>query len=335
MLGLAAVGFRHGHNWSLVEGLTKTGQARVVAVAEDHPPLAARAAETYGATVFDSVEALLDATDVDIASLAPVNNRKAACICALAERGVHCFVDKPLTTTLAGLERIESAVRAAGVVCVMALPVRFSPAHWTAKRLIDEGRIGRIVSVHAARSHNLHPERRQPWELSIEENGGPLIDLGCHDYDYVAWCVGDRPVSVCGSQTLARYADLTGFADAAQMFVRFAGGASATVSSDWLTPDGAKGGTTGVRIVGTQGAIRIDEHEGELALLTADSGWRTVPHDEGIPDIYTDFIAAVHGGTAVVTTEQCLAVSRTLLLGRRAAATGRLIDLDTASAGAG
>lgn len=327
MLRLAAVGFRHGHNWTLVDGLVKTGEAEVVAVAEDAEALAAEAVERYRVPVYPTVEALLDATDVDVASLAPTNNAKADAVCALVARGVHCFVDKPLTTTLDDLGRIEAAVREAGVVCVMALPVRFFPPHWTAKRLIDERAIGAIATAYAIRSHNLHPHRRNPWELNLQENGGPLVDLGSHDYDYLDWCVGSEPVSVFGHQALRRYTDLPTFADAAQMLVRFANGASACVSADWLAPDDARASATGVHLVGTQGTMRIIEGEGELWRLGPASGWEQVPIDEDRPDIHTDFLAAVRGEPHVVRTEECLAVARVLLEGRRSAETGTAVTL--------
>lgn len=327
MLALAAVGFRHGHNWSLVDGLVKTGQARLAAVVEDHPDLAARAAERYAVPVYDSVGALLAEVDVEVASLAPRNNRKAEAIAALVEAGVHCFVDKPLTTTLEGLARIEAALSRRDVVCLTALPVRFFPAHWTARRLLVEGVIGEIASACAVRSHNLHPERRQPWELNLEENGGPLVDLGSHDLDYVAWCVRQPPVSVMANQALLRYRDLGDFADAAQMFVRFAGGASATIWSDWLTPEAVAGSATGMHFVGTQGALRLDEREGALWLLKAGGGWERVPAEARPPDFHADFLAAARGEPHVVTTAECLSTARVLLNGRRSAETGQAVGL--------
>lgn len=327
MFKLAAVGFRHGHNWGLVKGLLETGEVRLVAVVEDHPELAAQAAEKYHVPVFATIGELLEKVEVDIASLAPVNRLKADFVCALARGGVHCLVDKPLTTTEEGRRRIEEAVRAAGVVCVTALPVRFFPAHWTARRLIREGRIGRVAAVFAHRSHNLHPHTRRPWELSVEENGGTLVDLGNHDWDYVAWCLESPPVTVSASETLMRYTDLTSFADSAQMFVRFGDGATATVWSDWLAPDGVEGSATGVLFVGTRATLRIDEHQGTLTILAEGGGWRAIEPDPRRPDLYRDFLAAVRGRPHVVTIDQTLAVSRLLLAAHHAARTGEVVHL--------
>jgi myo-inositol 2-dehydrogenase/D-chiro-inositol 1-dehydrogenase len=328
MLRLAAVGFRHGHNWSLVKGLLATGQAELVAVAEDHPPLAAQAAERLHVPVFDTLETMLASVRVDAASLAPVNCRKADAICTLAERGIHCFVDKPITTTLEGLDRIESSVRRAGVECIAALPLRFMGAYATARRLIRQGDVGRVVSVLALRSHNLHPERRQPWELTLQENGGPLVDLGSHDFDFVSWCLDARPVSVFGSQTLARYQDLATFVDAAQMCVRYADGATAYFAADWLTPDGTKVAATGMTLVGAQGTLRIVESGDELWRLGPGAGWERVPNDTGLADLHADFLAAARGEPHVVKTDECLAGVRVLLSGRRSAETGELVRLD-------
>jgi len=327
MLRLAAVGVRHGHNWSLVDGLVKTRQAELAAVVEDHPELVAKARERYDVPVYGTVEALLKAEEVHVASLAPTNNRKADAICALARRGVHCLVDKPLATTLDDLARIEAAVRESGVHCVMALPVRFFPAHWAAKRLIDDGAIGDIAAVFAMRTHNLHPETRRSWELNTEENGGPLVDLGSHDYDFAAWCVGSRPVSVFGNASLKRYTDLSGFADAAQMMVRFADGAAAWVCSDWLTPDDARGSATGVQIVGTRGVLRVSERDGDLALLTGGTGWQQAPTDADRPDMVRDFLAGLRGEPHIVTADQCLNTARVLLHGRASAGTGAAVAL--------
>jgi predicted dehydrogenase len=209
----------------------------------------------------------------------------------------------------------------------MALPVRFSPPHWTAKRLADEGAVGRLAAVHAVRSHNLHPATRSPWELTCRDNGGPLVDLGSHDYDFVAWCMGRRPVAVAANQALLRYADLTEFADAAQMFVRFADGTSATVWSDWLTPDGTKGTTSGVLLVGTEGAMRIDEGTRQLHLLRPGRDWEVVQNDREVPNLSADFLRAIAGEAHVVTTEECLEVSRVLLTAAEAARTGQVMGL--------
>jgi predicted dehydrogenase len=92
-------------------------------------------------TVRDYREALAHVDAVDIVT--PADSHRAIAGECL-DAGRHCFVEKPLTTTVAEGRELEAAARAAGRVVQVGHIFRFHPVTATLRQALGAGRIGAV-----------------------------------------------------------------------------------------------------------------------------------------------------------------------------------------------
>ena len=183
---LAIIGAQHGHVLGITRQLIAQDGVELVAVAEPEREVREQTAAAFGVPGLEDYRELLDGS-IDAAALAPINNAKGEVAVACLEAGVSVLLDKPAVTTLDDLDRLEAAARGpAALSC--ALTLRFSGPFLAAKRAIDAGEIGQVVSSMAQRPHKCGPERRPAWFFDRELNGGALLDLCIHDIDGCAGC---------------------------------------------------------------------------------------------------------------------------------------------------
>lgn len=116
------------------------------------PERAQAFAEKYGGRAFESVEALIES--VDAVSVCSANRAHAQnTICAL-EAGRHVLCEKPMATSLAECEAMVAAAKKANRLLMIGHNQRFNRAHQEARRLIQDGTIGRVLSFHTAFGHS-------------------------------------------------------------------------------------------------------------------------------------------------------------------------------------
>jgi len=323
---LAGIGFRHGHVWEMVNGLRKAGKAELLALAEDHEECRARAVEKYpDAARFTDWRRMLDEVEPDCVTLVTTNDVKGPVIVECLRRGISVFADKPLFLSESDLDEAESAYADSGGRAVLGalLSVRHHGPHWTARKLMRDGRIGRIAQAYASRPHKLGPSGRQPWELTNTQNGGVLIDLAIHDVDYLMWVMGSEPVEVTGYIGLFRYTDLADFWDSGQMMVRMSDGGTILIEADWLTPDASPWhGDCRMMITGTEGFIEMHEATGRVLLTTNASGTEEVAPADDVPSLCEDFVLQMAGEGALLSTEEVFRVSRVCLAATASARAG-------------
>jgi predicted dehydrogenase len=131
----------------------------------------------------------IDAIDVT----APSNYHKPIVMEAIAQ-GKHVFCEKPLALNLADAREMLGAAKKAGIKHQIGFNYRFAPAIKLAKKLIDEGRIGKIYHFRGKYLQDwiIDPEFPMVWRLDKSICGsGTLGDLGAHVIDLAAYLVGD------------------------------------------------------------------------------------------------------------------------------------------------
>lgn len=123
------------------------------------------------------------------------------------EAGADVVVEKPLTTSEEGVARIAEAVNRTGGDIVVTFNYRYSPRNWALKKLIAEGEIGQVTSVHFEwlldTAHGADYFRR--WHREKANSGGLLIHKASHHFDLVNWWLDDAPTKVYASGGLRFY----------------------------------------------------------------------------------------------------------------------------------
>lgn len=116
------------------------------------------------------------------------------------EAGKHVLCEKPLGLNTQDAQRLLNAAKAHPQLKVMeAFMYRFHPQWQLAKKLIDEGRIGKLRNVHSNFSYN----NRETDNIrnKIEMGGGALLDIGCYSISLSRWLFNEEPDQVMGHIT--------------------------------------------------------------------------------------------------------------------------------------
>lgn len=118
---------------------------------------------------------------------------------ALLNAGFDMLLEKPIAQTARELlDLVETAERLNRTVMVGHV-LRYAPFYQTAKRLIEEGRIGKVLGLHAEENVSYHHMAvgyvRGKWNREAEETP-ILLAKSCHDLDILAWLMSVKPVRV-------------------------------------------------------------------------------------------------------------------------------------------
>lgn len=158
---------------------------------------------------------------------------------AAARAGAHLFIEKPLSTTLDGLDELlaETAVR--NLSSLVGCNFRFHPGMVRVKELLTGGELGRIVSARADFGQYLpdwHPweDYRRTYSARRDLGGGVLFDR-IHEIDLLLWLMGDVSAVSAFMGTLSGLEIDT--EDTVDMILRFAGGAQGAIHLDYLRRD--------------------------------------------------------------------------------------------------
>jgi predicted dehydrogenase len=102
----------------------------------------------------------------------------------------HVFSEKPLSDSLQGVKELEAAVERSGKVFAVAFCFRHHEGLTLARKYLQEGRIGRLVSLRLRMGEHL-PEVRPDYKSLFTLTRGGAFDL-THEIDLACW-FSDQP----------------------------------------------------------------------------------------------------------------------------------------------
>jgi len=186
-----------------VRAYRANSQARIVALGSRTLEGARAKAQQWGldCPVYDDLEKLLANPEVDIVSVCTPNDQHARDAIAIARAGKHILIEKPPATDLDSLRAMGDAVRRAGVKTLVGFVLRWNPLLQTAKALVDDGALGRIVMAQVDYWHHIGRDAGLPmyhWLVQKEHSGGIFLAGGSHAVDAARWLVGEEVIEVFG-----------------------------------------------------------------------------------------------------------------------------------------
>jgi predicted dehydrogenase len=121
--------------------------------------------------------------------------------------GADVVVEKPLTIDAESVRRIGAAIAETGREVITTFNYRYSPRNSTLRRVIADGEIGAVTSVHFEWAldtvHGADYFRR--WHRLKANSGGLFIHKASHHFDLVNWWIAATPVRVFASGGLRFY----------------------------------------------------------------------------------------------------------------------------------
>lgn len=322
MVGCGAISEVHLHG--IAEGAP---EIEITAAVDVDPARAAAMAEKTGARPFASLEQALAEGDFDAVDLMlPHQLHERFAVASLAA-GKHVLLEKPMAPTPEACARILEAAREADTVFMVAENAQYWPEVVEARKLIDAGAIGEVVTGGASIFFPALPEYYggdQPWRFDKQvAGGGVTIDTGSHWIRPLRMLMGeiDEVVAFVG-----RIEERMEGESLVRALVRFQTGKPGTF--DAVLTDAPLGPQTFFRITGTEGELTIDM-AGQLTIYEPrHRNGRAVGEPQGYfksyPGEFADFVSAVSKGTPLAAgPESSLGELRTALAMIRSAETKR------------
>jgi predicted dehydrogenase len=252
---------------------------------------------------------LVSSPDIDIVDVALPQALHYEIAIAAAREGKHIFCEKPLAMNRKQAEEMVRICEDNKVTHYLNHNYRRTPAISFAKKMIEDGKVGRIFHWRCAYQQDwiVDPDFPLTWQLRKETaQAGPQWDLNSHAVDLAHYLVGEirtvsclttnfikeRPLadeSTSGNLSAATLGDQKGevtVEDAALMMVQFKNGAVGSFEATRF----ATGRKNGLRfeIYGSKGSILFDlERMNELQYYSLDDeegtqGFRTIQATEAV-----------------------------------------------------
>lgn len=258
VIGLGWFGEHH------VDTLQQLPMAEVTAVCTRKPDRLKEIAAKYGVPkAFTDYRQLLADPDIDVVTIVThVGDHLEPTLAALAA-GKHVFLEKPMADNVAACDQIVAAANASPQAFMVGHVCRFDTVYALAKEEIAAGKLGKILSLHAKRNLAKWITPTHLMKLSA------LFGDGVHDLDLMFWFTGAKPTSVY-AQTLNSRPELP-HDDLGWATFRLDSGAIAVIENVWCLPENAPFAIDArMEIIGTDGAIYIDNSGSHYTLLTKD-----------------------------------------------------------------
>ncbi|HAT39094.1 Gfo/Idh/MocA family protein [Polynucleobacter necessarius] len=196
---------------------------------------------------------------------------------ALVVLGTHLLIEKPLSASLIGVKELIAICKERQVYLFTGYNLRFLPSLQRFKLLVDEGVVGRVLSVRCEMGQYLpswRPDRdyRQTVSAKHELGGGVLLELS-HELDYLRWIFGE----ICWiSAMISRQSGLEiNVEDTAHLTVGFNPSSDGRQLIGAIDLDFIRHDTTRIcTAIGEKGSLRWNGLTGEVLLYKAGaSNW--------------------------------------------------------------
>lgn len=251
----------------------------------------------------------------------------------LALNGIQMLVEKPLSDKLEGVDDLLRLCREQNLLLAVAYHLRFSHSLQVVRKAVLDGRIGRIMSIHAEVGQFL-PEWRPAadYRASVSARralgGGVVLELS-HELDYVRWLVGE--VKTVAAE-VGKLSDLEiDVEDTAEIILRFHNGVIGTVHLDMAQ----RVMTRTCRIVGTEGTLIWNALSHQVQLFSSESkAWSELHASDSQPsnEMYVSemqqFLRCVrYGESPVVSGADGRRVLEIALAVKESSRTRRFVEL--------
>ncbi len=192
--------------------------------------------------------------------------------CLLA--GKHVFLEKPMAVELHEADELIEIARRKGVKFTIGYSQRFNPKFAYVKKSITDGTIGRPVSALVSR----HITRGLGKKITGRTKLSPAAMEATHDLDFVLWCLEPaKPVRVFSQVNYGAMKAATGgdIPDTQYIMVTMDNDVSFVIGAGWSLPPGYPNfSTTWIEMIGTEGALLVDDSHREVVLNTMQQGMR-------------------------------------------------------------
>ncbi|HRF60997.1 MAG TPA: Gfo/Idh/MocA family oxidoreductase [Fimbriimonadaceae bacterium] len=195
IVGCGFMGRMHANVYGLLD------RATLVSVADRKPEKAAKFAAEFGVPARTDVADVLASDAIDAVDIClPTHLHADASIHAM-EAGKHVFCEKPMALTVDEADRMIDAAAANGVGLMIGHCIRFWPEYALLKQFVDDGSLGKLVSLNLTRYGEFPSWSTDNWLADPALSGGGVLDMHIHDTDFALYLLG-KPEEIVSHGTV-------------------------------------------------------------------------------------------------------------------------------------
>ncbi len=258
-------GIMHWH----VGNYREIKQARISALCDTSPAMLRKMVEKHPELAelpqFKDYRKMISAVELDGVVIATPHTLHVEQILTCLGAGLHVLTEKPMVCSVADAKIVMKKARQKRRVMMISYQRHFDPAFRLARKLIAEGKLGRLTFVTALQGQEWLRGTKGTWRQKVAlSGGGQLNDSGSHLVDIILWVTGLVPESV-----FARIDNRGTEVDIlSALTLRFKGGAIGTLS---IVGD-APGWWEEIAFYGEEGALYV-RHGKLLHCVRKKTGW--------------------------------------------------------------
>ncbi len=255
----------------------------------------------------------------------------------LAQAGVHLLVEKPISSTAQGVFELIEVCRTRGITLMTGYNLRFLPSLQRFRELLEEKKVGRVLSVRSEVGQFLPSWRpgsdyRQSVSAKAALGGGVLLELS-HEFDYLRWLFGEVEwVNAIQRKQSGLEIDVEDIAHLVLGFAHEAGEVPviASLNMDFIRHDTTRTCT----VIGETGSLRWNAVAGTVDIFEqGGNAWQTVfTHQPQRDDSYLaewrHFLACITDGSPpLISGHDGLAVLQIIEAARHSSTTGAIVKI--------
>ena len=243
--GVVGTGYIAGQ---FAKGMRAVENAEIAAVVSRSEENGGRYAAEYDIKeVYTDLTRMLEEVRPDVVYIATPNDCHFDAIMTALGKGIPVLSEKPTVDNLTQLEKVLALAEEKDLFFMEGMWTRCFPAVLQARKWIEEGRIGDLLTVKAFFDIAPAMEDWQPWKGGIVHAGGSLRDVGIYSLAMANLAFPGRPERICSTMRSNGEVD-----SSFRMLMDYGGGRSALVGGafDQLS-------SPETEIIGTLGKITL------------------------------------------------------------------------------
>jgi UDP-N-acetyl-2-amino-2-deoxyglucuronate dehydrogenase len=206
-------------------------KGELVAVCDVIKEKADEMAAKYSAKAYYNEEEMLkEQKDIDVISVCSPNGLHASHAIMALNAGFHVLCEKPMALSVYDCGEMIKAGERTNKRLFAIKQNRFNPPVEAIKKVVDQGKLGKIYSIQLSCFWNRNPDYyHNSWKGTLKLDGGTLFTQFSHFIDLLYWLVGDvKEVQ----SFMANYAHegIIEFEDTGVVILQFYNGAIGTVN---------------------------------------------------------------------------------------------------------
>lgn len=278
LLGAGRIGKVHA------KAITANSKAQLVAVADAFEKAATDLANQYGCAI-RSVDAIVNADDIDAVVICTPTDTHADLIEQLSRAGKAIFCEKPIDLDVERVKACLKVVDAEGATLMVGFNRRFDPHFQAVRKVIDEGQIGDVEMVTIV---SRDPDA--PPVDYIKRSGGIFRDMTIHDFDMARYLLGEEidTVTAQASVLVDPAIGEAGDYDSASVMLSTASGKHATISNSRRATYGYD---QRIEVHGSKGAVAAENQRPVSVEVANATGYTRPPLHDFFMTRYTDAYA--------------------------------------------